>query len=963
MDKPINGDKYIRTLSHYLRHNQRRLVPTATDNDSNSSSSGSGSAGHGARSFVTPSDPMAAAYSGMVNSLWSMGTAVVNTMAPAAESPPTTAQDRDSFSGAWDGTGSVPADANPRERQLYLQAQLKAPIFPLDLYYLLYLLDRFELAGIEIEGWDGSTPRSVGDTNPRVLNAASAGGGGNGAGQAGPNSSTYSSFPPPASSTRPQSIRSFSSTALSTLTLITGWKQWSNAASANNGATIEDDVHFIHKFLKNIAGLRLVAKIPPGLDVPGKGRIEGYSADAILNIYDAGRSFSKQQLVLPLASTFSSLTHLELHKIPPRSIEGWETLMVQLKSLVIIQAGIEDVHDVIVTAVIESERRRRRRVSKEKNRAVLIRQEQREALKDATLISKGRRLGQGSGSSSVSSSSSSVSSSPDSSNPSSPSNSPILGPDSYSEDEQAILRSIKMWPALRHLSVSDNALPTLQHNDTFAQTLAVVSLDLSHNLLIAPPPGLIHLHNLQSLNMSYNMMESVQAIYQILGNIAVLDLRGNRLASLCGLERLWNLEKVDVRDNRLEEAAEVGRLAALPGIREVWAESNPFCEKQTRYRLEILAVFKANGHDLLLDGTFASFVEKRSLANMSPTAFSTTLSSINNVNLANIPAASAPTATLAKGLASPPPRVTRPSAAGISSESHEGHRVSSKGSNSSSQSATKKEGYLNATSPPGSNPSSPVKLVKKKLVKSSKRVKRLVNLDSDHDNEEEVDQRRSHDAEDPSKILGPPVEITKKKKKTKKPAAGATAATDDTIAHEGEEKKTKKKVVKKKSQGPVSFAGDDLSQHGHAAHHDGHDPTVDHSEGKDNHHVHRVAHLEHSMANMQVQRNSSDNDSSGDRPSSPSQQHHHRHQRQPSRGILKKSTSRGFDQSSITGPSSPRMGPASYDDSSSDEGGAEGYRRKIEAMRNEAGSNWLKVLAEMDSETQIRKNSEAGQFR
>ncbi|KAF9557398.1 hypothetical protein EC968_007681 [Mortierella alpina] len=973
MDKPVNGDKYIRTLSHYLRHNQRRLVPTTIDNESNSSRTGSSSVGQGARSFVTPSDPMAAAYSGMVNSLWSMGTAVVNTMAPSAESPPTIAQDRDSFSGAWDGTGSIPADANPRERQLYLQAQLKAPIFPLDLYYLLYLLDRFELAGIEIEGWDGSTPRSVGDTNPRVLNAASPGGGHNGVGQAGPNSSTYSSFPPPASSTRPQSIRSFSSTALSTLTLITGWKQWSNAASANNGATIEDDVHFIHKFLKNIAGLRLVAKIPPGLDVPGKGRIEGYSADAIANIYDAGRSSSsKQQLMLPLASTFSSLTHLELHKIPPRSIEGWETLMVQLKSLVIIQAGIEDVHDVMVTAVVESERRRRRRVSKEKNRAVLIRQEQREALKDATLVSKGRRLGQGSGSSSVSTSSSSASSSPDSSNPSSPSDSPILGgPDSYSEDEQAILRSIKMWPALRHLSVSDNALPALQHNDTFAHTLAVVTLDLSHNLLIAPPPGLIHLHNLQNLNMSYNMMENVQAIYQILGNISVLDLRGNRLASLCGLERLWNLEKVDVRDNRLEEAAEVGRLAALPGIREVWAEGNLYCEKQTRYRLEILAVFKANGHDLLLDGTFASFVEKRSLANMSPSAFSTTLSSISNVNLANIPAASAPTATLAKGLVSPPPRVTRPSAAVVSSESHEDHRVSSKGSNSSAQSATKKEGYLNATSPPGSNPSSPVKLVKKKLVKSSKRVKRVVNLDSDHDggdddDDELLDQRRSHDAEDPSKILGPPVEIAKKKKKTKKPAAAAALEADDTIAHEGEDKKTKKKVIKKKkSQGPVSFAGDDHSHHGHVAHHgDGHDPRADRLEGKDNHHVHRVAHLEHSMANMQVhQRNSSDNDSGGDRPSSPSQQHHHRHQRQPSRGILKKSTSRGFDQSSITGPSSPKLGPASYLDSSSDEGGAEGYRRKIEAMRNEAGSNWLKVLAEMDSETKIRKNSEGGQFK
>ncbi|KAG0200300.1 hypothetical protein BGX28_006582 [Mortierella sp. GBA30] len=958
MDKPINGDKYIRTLSHYLRHNQRRLVPTI-DKDSNINANGSNntSVGQSARSIVTPSDPMAAAYSGMVNSLWSISSAVVNTITPSAHSPPSSAQDRDSYSGAWDGTGSIPADTNPRERQLYLQAQLKAPILPLDLYYLLYLLDRFELAGIEIEGWDGSTPRAVGDSNPRVLNTST----GTGTGQGEPNSSTYSSFPPPTGSTRPQSIRSFSSTALSTLTLITGWKQWSNAASTNSGITIEDDVHFIHKLLKSIAGLRLVAKISPGLDDVGKGRIEGYSADAISNLFNqaqshelASSSRQQQQLLLPLAATFSSLTHLELHKIPPRSIEGWETLMIQLKSLVIIQANIEDVYDVIVAAVVESERRRRRRVSKEKNRAVLIRQEQREALKDATLIAKGRRLGAGSGSSSMSSSSSAMSS-PESSHPSSPSQSPTLGQDSYSEDEQAILRSIKMWPVLRHLSVSENALPTLQQTDTFLHAQAIVSLDLSHNLLISPPHGLIHLHNLHSLNMSYNMIESVQAIYQILGNIAVLDLRGNRLQSLCGLERLWNLEKIDVRDNQLEEAAEVGRLAALPGIREIWAECNPLCTKQPKYRLEILAVFKANGHDLLLDGTFASILEKRSLANMSPTAFSTTISSINNVNLANIPAASAPTATLAKGLASPPPRITRPSTASTTAETQE-ERVRTEGSNNSScYPKTTKADHLNAVSPSGSISGVPAKLVKKKLVKSSKRVKRVVNLDSDHDDEEDDHHYHHHhhpDTEESSSILGPPVEIAKKKK-TKKVATTA----EDTNAHEDGEKKMKKKkaVKKKKSQGPVSFAGDDLTS--------GNVIQQQHHDGDENHHVHRLAQLEESMATLQVHthRHSSDNESGGDQPTSPSQHDDEQHLH-PSRSVLKKSISGGFDGHRRNRPSSPKVGSTSLD-YSSDEGGAEGYRRKIEAMRNEAGINWLKVLAEMDSETQARKDSEGGQSR
>ncbi|KAF9917570.1 hypothetical protein BX616_000568 [Lobosporangium transversale] len=945
MDKPINGDKYVRTLSHYFRHNQKRLVPVdpdasndtkgitqgARENKSSSSNHSNSVVGQSVRSIITPADPMAAAYSGMVNSLWSVGSAVVDSLTPSStQRPPTTAQDRDSYSGAWDGTGTIPADSNPRERQLYLQAQLKAPIFPLDLYYLLYLLDRFELEGIEIEGWEGSVPRAVGDSKPRVLNAS--------------NGSTYSSFPPPNASTRPQSIRSFSSTALSTLTLITGWKQWSSAASSNtNNMTISDDVHFIHKFLKKIAGLRLVAKMAPDLDPAGKGKIEGYNAQEILNILavnpsdDSSSSSSRRQqqqrVLLPLAATFSSLTHLELHKIPPKCVDGWETLMRQLKSLVIIQAGLEDVHDAIVTAVVESERRRRERISKEKNRAVLIRQEQREALKDSTSVTMGRRHGQGSSSGS----SSSGPSSPENSQPPSPS----LAVD-LSGDEAVILNSIEMWPVLRHLSVSDNAIPTLKHNDTFLYAQAIVTLDLSHNLLIAPPHALIHLHNLHYLNLSYNMLSGVQAIYQILGNIAVLDLRGNRLESLCGLERLWNLEKVDVRENNLDEAAEVGRLAALPCIREIWAEMNPFCTIQPKYRLEILAVFKANGHELLLDGSFASFAEKRTLANMSPTSFSSTISSISVVNVANIPAASVPTATLAKELAPPPPRITRPTDA-TKQETHGNINDDS----STELDTTDKDGLAAAS--PGINPSSPVKLVKKKLVRSSKRVKRIVNLDSDHDDDsheeegEEAEIGEHHDVAEGNAAVAHPKPLdaraasVKKKRSTKKAGASVDAEKTGNESGEGVPKKSRKKSTKKKSSGLVSFAPDSNGNNNGAA--DLGEDCIDHSECRDNHHVHRLAQLERSLNSIQL--NNNNNNHHGN-------QHQARHN-QPSRGILKRSSG-VFDPNDPAGmrPSSPNGSMCSSDD-----GGAEAYRRKIEAMRNEAGSNWLKVLAEMDSENTV----------
>ncbi|KAG0332925.1 hypothetical protein BG000_009609 [Podila horticola] len=896
MDKPINGDKYVRTLSHYLRTNQRRLLPTLADSSPKSTTSP-------ARSLVTPSDPMAAVYSGMVNSLWSVGSAVVSTITPSGNTPPpSSASDRDAYTGAWDGTGSIPADANPRERQLYLQAQLKAPIFPLDLYYLLYLLDRFEQVGIEVDGWDGSTPRTVGDSNPRVL------------GNTNNTTSTYSSFPPPTASARPQSIRSFSSTALSTLTLITGWKQWSSAATNNTSITINDDIHFIHKFLKKITGLRLVAKIPPGMENQAKGRIEGYAGDAILSLFSGGSSPS---LLLPLAGTFQDLTHLELHKIPPRCIEGWETLMAQLKSLVVIQAGIEDVYDVIVTAVVSSERRRRQRVYKEKNRAVLIKQEQREALKDAAQISQQQRHDSAH---SIASSTSSGSLEGSSSS----------GMDqSYADaDDKEILNSIKMWPMLRHLSVSDNALPGLAQSETFAYSQAIITLDLSHNLFLAPPPALIQLHNLHSLNLSYNMINSVQSIYQILGNIAVLDLRSNRLESLCGLERLWNLEKVDVRENHLDEAAEIGRLAALPGIREIWTDRNPFCTSQPKYRLEILAVFKANGHELLLDGTFASFTEKRSLANMSPTSFSTTLSSINNVNLAHIPAASAPSATFAKdlnktaSLVKLSPSQQQPSSTSSPSES----APSGSGSGRPKEPSRTGSAALLAGSS-GQLLSSPTnKLVKKKLAKSSKRVKRIVNLDSDHDEEEGHHSDCEHEHEHAHEgVLAPPAEIGEKKKKTKKKTTKAKGGED------GEAKsKAKKKGTKKKSapeNNGVSFADHDGSH-----------------EGGD-HHVHRVAQLEQSMEKLTHHHNHHHNGESSSatspRPKSilkrPSVvfgngEHEHEH-----------------DAYGYLHPSSPR-GSISSTSSVEGFGGADGYRRKIEAMRNEAGSNWLKVLAEMEGD-------------
>lgn len=355
----------------------------------------------------------------------------------------------------------------------------------------------------------------------------------------------------------------------------------------------------------------------------------------------------------------------------------------------------------------------------------------------------------------------------------------------------------------------------------------------------------------------------------------------------------------------------------------------------------------------MLDGSFASFNEKRLLANMNPSSFSTTISSINNV--ANIPSASAPIATFAKELVRPEPiRHTR----ALSSNADEA---------------------LNAAtlSPPGISSSSSVpKLAKKKLVKSTKRIKRVVNLDSDHEEEAvprgadndvkglgnlESDEDKGVSGQLPESKLGSPVVLGKKKKKkvTKSLPAEGTGESKDVSHGSGEQKekeKVKKKVPKKKSTaGVAAVATAGVTEIGVPAGvsfvGDKEDPTIDHSLCQDDHHVHRhrLAHLEKSIASRQLERaHTSFAPLVAPVATAPSAAAASQHQRHPTRGILKRNPTMPVNGS---GAISPRLRPSSPIGSfSSDDGGADGYRRRIEAMRNEAGKNWLMVLAEMDKD-------------
>jgi hypothetical protein len=99
----------------------------------------------------------------------------------------------------------------------------------------------------------------------------------------------------------------------------------------------------------------------------------------------------------------------------------------------------------------------------------------------------------------------------------------------------------------------------------------------------------------------------------MLGQVLTLNLASNRIESLCGLERLVALERVDLRDNLVNESGEVGRLATLPNLSAIWIEGNPLVELEENYRVNCFNLFRKEGKNMAIDGAGPTFMESRSL--------------------------------------------------------------------------------------------------------------------------------------------------------------------------------------------------------------------------------------------------------------------------------------------------------------------------------------------------------------
>lgn len=178
------------------------------------------------------------------------------------------------------------------------------------------------------------------------------------------------------------------------------------------------------------------------------------------------------------------------------------------------------------------------------------------------------------------------------------------------------------WRFLRHLSLADNAMTSIPPASLAPLSNTLYSLDLSSNLFSQIPDSLASLTALRALNLSHCMIDSLQSLTRNpLPAITALNLRANRLQSLAGIEKLYPLERLDLRDNRLTDPLELARLTGIPDIREIWLDGNPFIRTHKDHRVTIFNIFRsAPGYteDILIDGSGPSYSEKRLLVDRAP---------------------------------------------------------------------------------------------------------------------------------------------------------------------------------------------------------------------------------------------------------------------------------------------------------------------------------------------------------
>lgn len=367
---------------------------------------------------------------------------------------------------------------------------------------------------------------------------------------------------------------------------------------------------------------------------------------------------------------FKNISALEICDLDFRQFFGWDRLSEQLRSLTIKRGSVDDLADLLINIVLDDIDKRRRRSSKmhAPSSPAIPWPAASPSLKHAELarsysapnspLADGRRASVGSPQSTVmvragssegkkqtrhrqrSTSPSRPTSSrhgssytqpqPRSSTPKFRRSSGSSSSSMHSSTPKTSTSNLlalgilppSKWRFLRHLSLADNGLTFITASSLTPLAGTLQSLDLSSNLFTEIPDSLASLTNLRALNLSNCMIDSLHSLGRNpLPAINTINLRSNRLVSLAGVERLFSLERIDLRDNKLTDPTELARLTGIPDIQDVYVLKNPFVRTHSNYRITIFNLFRSTPgytEDVVVDSSGPTYSERRSLVDRVP---------------------------------------------------------------------------------------------------------------------------------------------------------------------------------------------------------------------------------------------------------------------------------------------------------------------------------------------------------
>lgn len=269
---------------------------------------------------------------------------------------------------------------------------------------------------------------------------------------------------------------------------------------------------------------------------------------------------------------FKNLQVLELVQYEPNEVFGWHILSEQLRILIVRNSKVSDITEILFGLVVDDENGRsafnNSRQSKKHDHEEHPKYTRRERAMTSLVYPSSRDLHTADSRFSTQ---------------------PFT---TTGNDRFHVMLQDNKWFYLKQLTVSESSISFIP-SFAFKPLQNLVKLNLSNNLLEDLPDGLEQLVHVKYMNFADNYITSLKKLPFNLKHLTTLNFNNNKITCLEGLQHLKNIDKIDLRRNKLSSIAQL-RPMLIQIVKEDSILSNVFIsgnQLPKNYRVDLFNLF------------------------------------------------------------------------------------------------------------------------------------------------------------------------------------------------------------------------------------------------------------------------------------------------------------------------------------------------------------------------------------